>query len=130
MTSEDFIKVLNRNGYSYEMEGDKIIVTVVGDIWLNSIKSIPSNVVFNNRGHVLLDSITSIPYGVEFNNGGIVSLDAIVSISPVVKFNNTGVISLRSLTGNDLFREWQGNIEGIDSTRLANSMISKGVFER
>jgi hypothetical protein len=130
MTQEEFIKLLNRNGYSYEMEGDKIIVTAVRDIWLNSIQSIPPNVVFNNRGNVLLDSITSIPYGVEFNNGGIVSLDAIVSISPVVKFNNTGVISLRSLTGNDLFREWQGNIEGIHSTRLANLMISKKIFEK
>ena len=130
MTREKFILILETKDYSYELEGDKIIVTAVRDIWLNSIKSIPPDVVFNNRGNVLLDSITSIPYGVEFNNGGIVSLDAIVSISPVVKFNNTGVISLRSLTGNDLFREWQGNIEGIHSTRLANSMINKGLFER
>jgi hypothetical protein len=28
------------------------------------------------------------------------------------------------------FEEWKGNIEGIDSKRLMNLMINKGVFQR
>ena len=89
MTQEEFIKVLNREKYSYEIEGDKIIVT--------------------SKGNVYLDSLTSLPSGVEFNNGGGVDLESII--------------------GGWLY-QWKGNIEGIDSKRLLNLMISKGVFER
>jgi hypothetical protein len=46
-----------------------------------------------------------------------------------VEFRNEGDVSLDSLTGG-YFSEWKGNIEGIDSKRLLNFMISKGLFER
>jgi len=46
-----------------------------------------------------------------------------------VEFNNRGVVGLNSIIGGD-FNEWEGNIEGIDSKRLLNLMISKGIFER
>jgi hypothetical protein len=36
---------------------------------------------------------------------------------------------LKSLIGG-WFSQWKGNIEGVDSKRLLNFMISKGVFER
>ena len=110
MTQEAFIKVLDEKEYSYGMEGDKIIVTGKGDIWLESLTSLPPGVVFRNGGHVNLRSLTSISVGVEFNNGGSVFFESLI---------NVGFIS-----------KWQGNIEGIDSKRLLNFMISKGVFER
>jgi hypothetical protein len=41
---------------------------------------------------------------------------------------------LSSLIGGSIpdkwFNKWKGNIEGIDSNRLLNKMINKGVFER
>jgi hypothetical protein len=44
-----------------------------------------------------------------------------------VVFKNEGGVYLYSLTG-DWFRNWKGNIEGIDNKRLLNLMISKGMF--
>ena len=88
MTQEAFIKVLDEKDYSYEMEGDKIVVTHGGDdVWLNSLETLP----------------------------------------PGVKFKNGGYVYLGSLIGG-CFEDWKGNIEGIDSKRLLNFMISKGVF--
>ena len=149
MTREEFIKALDRKKYSYEIEGDKVVVTDDGAVWLTSLTSIPpgvvfknandvnlesltsipSGVVFRNRGFVYLNSLTSIPPGVVFRNRGWVYLGALTSLPPGVVFENGGDVNLKALTG-DRFSKWKGNIEGIDSKRLLNSMISKGVFER
>ena len=109
MTRKEFIKVLKDNRYSYEIKGDKIIVTHKGSVWLDSLTSIPPGVVFRNEGNVFLQSLTSLPPGVEFRNGGDVNLGALIG---------------------GRFSGWDGNIEGIDSKRLLNKMISKGLFER
>jgi hypothetical protein len=112
MTREEFIKELDEKGYSYKIEGDKIIVTGKGDIWLESLTSLPPGVEFRNGGHVNLRSLTSISVGVEFNNGGSVFFESLI---------NVGFIS-----------EWPGNITGnikyIDSKRLLNVMIKQGMF--
>jgi hypothetical protein len=54
----------------------------------------------------------------------------LTSLHPGVEFKNGGGVYLGSLIGDYSFTNWQGNIEGIDSKRLLNSMISKGIFER
>jgi hypothetical protein len=64
-----------------------------------------------------------------FKNVGNVYLRALTSLPPGVEFKNKGDVVLGALTGG-WFSDWRGNIEGIDSKRLLNSMISKGVFER
>ena len=149
MTREEFIKILDKKGYSYEIEGDKIVVTEDGDVDLYSLPSLPPGVEFKNGGFVDLQSLTSLPPGVTFKNKGYVNLRSLTSISPGVVFNNVGVVNLRSLTsispgvefknGGNIrldsliggkFDEWAGNIEGIDSKRLLNMMIKQGVFER
>ena len=146
MTQEEFIKVLNKEKYSYEIEGDKIIVTSKGYVYLQSLTSLPPGVTFKNKGGVNLGSLTSISPGVEFRNKGHVSLDALTSLPPGVEFKNGGYVGLDSLTslppgvvfknegdvylGLVWFEDWKGNIEGIASKRLLNLMISKGVFER
>jgi len=56
-------------------------------------------------------------------------LNALTSLPPGVEFKNGKGVRLRDLIG-DWFNRWKGNIEGIDSKRLLNLMISKGVFER
>ena len=149
MTQEEFIEVLKEEGYSYKIEGDKIIVTHKGSVWLNSLTSIHPGVVFRNEGSVHLDALTSIPPGVEFRNGGGVGLGALTSLPPGVAFNNGGAVGLGALPSlppgvefrnkgqvwldaliGGGFDDWKGNIEGIDSKRLLNLMIKQGLFER
>ena len=127
MTQKEFIKVLDEKGYSYKIEGDKIVVTYEGDVFLRALTSLPPDVEFGNGGSVRLDSLTSIPPGVEFRNRGYVYLDSITSIPPGVVFKNVYDVKLDSLTGG-WFDYWEGNIEGIDNKRLLNLMIKKGMF--
>ena len=109
MTQKEFIEVLDEKGYSYEMEGNKVIVTY--------------------KFYVDLTSLTSLPPGVVFNNGGEVGLRSLEAIPPSVEFRTTYDVSLKSLTGN-WFSEWKGNIEGIRFNRLLNKMIALGLFDR
>jgi len=129
MTREEFIKVLDKKGYSYEIEGDKIVVTHDRNVWLDSLASLPPGVEFRNGGYVDLRSIASLPPGVEFRNRGDVWLNSLTSLPPNVEFRNEGYVVLKSLIGG-YFDDWKGNIKGIDSKRLLNLMISKGIFER
>ena len=107
MTQEEFIAILDEKRYSYEIKGDKIIVTGEWDVYLHRLTSLPSCVEFRNRGSVNLKSLTSLP--------------------PDVVFKNRGDVNLKSLVGG-WFEDWSGNIEGIDSKRLLNLMISKEMF--
>jgi hypothetical protein len=109
MTKEEFIKELNREKYSYEIQGNKIVVTHDRNVNLESLTSLPPGVVFRNRGFVYLGALTSLPPGVEFGNGG--------------------DVDLRSLIGG-YFHYWEGNMEGIDKNRLLNKMIKDGLFNR
>ena len=160
MTQKEFIEVLDEKGYSYEIEGDKIVVTVLGSVFLNDLTSLPSGVEFRGGYHVHLGSLTSLPPGVVFNNKGDVYLESLTSIHPDVEFNNTGYVEkymgfvkghvyLKRLTSippgvkfkngggveldaliGEWISGWEGNIEGINNKRLLNLMISKGIFER
>ena len=109
MTREAFIKALERNRYSYEVVGDKIVVTHDGYLHLGSLQTIPPGVEFKNEGAVYLDSLQTIP--------------------PGVKFKNRGAVWLKSLIGF-WFSEWEGNIEGISTKSLLNKMIEDGLFDR
>ena len=129
MTQEKFIKVVEEEDYSYEIQGNKIVVTHDRDVYFSDLTSLPPGVKFENEGSVFLFSLTSLPPGVVFENGGSVWLESITSLPPGVVFENGGSVWLESLIGGWL-DEWKGNIEDIYSKRLLNSMINKGVFER
>jgi len=131
MTQEEFTKQLDKKRYSYEIEGDKIIIIsgYGGNVYLNAFTSLPPGVEFRNKDHVGLESLTSLPPGVVFKNGGGVFLRSLTSLPPDVEFNNGGNVWLRDIIGG-FFNKWEGNIEGIDSNRLLNKMISLGIFER
>ena len=149
MTQKEFIEILEDEGYSYEMSGDKIIVNYKGNVYLNDITSISPGVVFINGEGVFLSSLTSLPSGVEFRNVSYVNLSSLTSLPPGMEFRNVEGVDLGSLTSipssvefkngrnvdlsaliGDWFSDWKGNIEGIDPNRLLNFMISKGLFER
>jgi hypothetical protein len=148
MTQEEFIKDLKEKRYSHKIEGDKIVVTREGDVHLGSLTSLPPDVEFRNEGYVYLDRLTSLPPGAAFKNEGHVNLRSLISIPPDVEFKNVGNINLDSITslppgvefkhrGNVYFKslmggrfsDWRGDIEGIDSKRLLNKMISIGLFD-
>ena len=149
MTKEEFIKELNREKYSYEIQGNKIVVLergyvslvaltslptgVVfkngGDVYLGALTSLPPGVEFKNGGHVYLSALTSLASGVEFRNGGGVWLESLTSLPPGVEFSNEGVVYLDALI-RGRFDEWSGNIDGIDPKRLLNKMISLGLFDK
>ena len=149
MTREEFIEILDKKRYSYEIEGDKIVVTHKGGVYLNSLTSLSPGVVFENGGSVNLDRLTSLPTGVEFKNEWSVYLRALTSLPPGVVFKNGWHVYLRYLTslpsdvefrnGGDVsldyllggnFTKWKGNIKGIDSKRLLNKMISIGLLDK
>lgn len=96
MTREKFIKLLDKEGYSYKIEGDKIVVTGNRNVELK-LETIPPNVKFNNRWDVNFQSLKTLPYGVEFNNGGGVYLWLLETLPPDVEFNNKGDVSLGTL---------------------------------
>jgi len=106
MTQEEFIKVLRTKGYSYEIEGDKILVTHRGRVNLDSLQTLPPGVEFKNKGGVFLYSLETLPPGVEFNNGGDVYLNELGWVRDI-----KGIM-----------------IEGVENKRLLHLMISKGLF--
>ena len=130
MTRERFIKILDRKRYSYEIEGDKIVVTCRGSVNLEIITSLPPGVVFKNEDDVFLNSLETLPHGVEFKNGGTAWLPSLKTIYPSVEFKNGGSVKLDLLMGKYVvwFENWPGNIEGVDSKKLLNLMIKQGVF--
>jgi len=129
MTREKFIKLLDEMEYSYDIEGDKIVVTHDRTVWLESLTSLPPGVEFRNAGKVELNSLSSLPPDVMFENIGNIFLGSITSLSSNLEFKNDGDVYLESLIGG-WFDEWKGNIRDIDSNRLLNKMISLGLFER
>ena len=129
MTREAFIKQLDKKKYSYEIEGNKIVVANENTVYLNTLTSLPPGVEFRNKDHVDLQSLKSLPPGVVFENRGHVWLESLTSIPPGVEFNNGKGVNLGSLIGG-WFEYWKSNIEGINNNMLLNKMIKDGLFDR
>jgi hypothetical protein len=102
MTREEFIRILDRKGYSYRIDGDNLIINQEGGVKIgnypNSNLSIPSNIVFQNMGNVDMRYVKEVKEGVIFNNNGDVDLTYTHTLSPGVKFNNVGYVYLNSLS--------------------------------
>jgi hypothetical protein len=128
MTREEFIEELKEKGYSYEIEGNKVIVTHKGNVDLRDLTSLPPGVVFKNEAGVNLNSLGSLSPDVDFKNWGHVYLRSLISLLPEVEFRNGGSVYLGSVMG--WFYQWEGNIEGINKNRLLNLMIKQGVFDK
>ena len=150
MTQEEFIKILDKKRYSYEIEGDRIVVTEDGYVYLDDLSSLPPGVVFKNNGVLSLRSLETLPLGVEFKNTNNVILSGLKTIHlgvefmnerdvflppfqlliihPGVEFNNGRGVYFTSTPG--WYDLWESDIEGIESKMLLNVMIKQGVFER
>ena len=106
MTQEEFIEILDRENYSYIEEDGRLVINYSGDVCYY-IDSFPSDIEFRNEGNVWFERLTYLPPGTVFANTG-------------------GVYFRKIIRG--WFSNWKGNIKGIDSKGLLNSMISKGMF--
>jgi hypothetical protein len=91
MTREEFIDLLKDKGYSYEIEGDRIIITHEGMVSLLQSVPIPLNleVEFRNDEHVDLNNATELPENIVFNNTNDVYLGCLRNIPKGIKFKNT-----------------------------------------
>lgn len=138
MNRDEFIGMLDKKGYSYKVEGDKIIVNDKRDISFPFRTTIPSGVVFMNGGYVDLTSVNTMYPGVEFRNEGDVILRSLRAIPYDVVLSNNGDIDLRELTmipsrlrfnntGNVLLK-WKFDIEGIRSKEILNTMIKRKII--
>lgn len=94
MNRDEFIGMLDKKGYSYKVEGDKIIVNDKRDISFPFRTTIPSGVVFNNGERVNLGAVTSIPSGVKFNNRGEVSMNKLRKAGIGIKGVNRNLFRL------------------------------------
>lgn len=97
MTREEFIKILDKRGYTYEIEGDKLVFTHRGYVDFDDLESIPSGVEFRNKGYIRLGGCHTIPPDTVFSNEGSVSLDALKILPPTVEFKNSHAVRLDSL---------------------------------
>jgi hypothetical protein len=129
MTREEFIGILEDKRYSYEIEGDKIVVIYDWNLNLESLTSLPPGVEFRNKGDIDLGSLITLPSDIVFSNGGYVWFSSIESLSRSVEFRNDGHVNLEPLI-RGVIDDWGGNIEDIYPQMLLNLMISKGIFER
>ena len=121
MTKKEFIKILKKKYYSYEIEGDKIVIG--GDVVnLRSLTTIPSGVEFKNGGSVDLRKLTTIPSGVEFKNGGFVDLGSLTTIPSGVEFNNKGDVFLKNINTRDSII---CKVSGVDPKRMMALIINK-----
>jgi len=96
MTREEFIKVLDEKGFKHYEEGDSLVVDHDQErsLHLNSLTSLPPNIVFRNSGDVWLDGLDSLPSGIRFENSGEASLRRLRNLPFVVEFNNGRDVSL------------------------------------
>jgi len=61
MTKDQFIDLLESKGYSYRIDGERIVVDGEGDVWFGGLTSLPPNVEFRNGGNVVLSSLKHLP---------------------------------------------------------------------
>lgn len=146
MTRKKFMKYLRDRRYTYDLEGDRIIVNMYNrDLNLLDLRSIPDNVIFKNEGDVAFWDLEEFPRGLEFRNQGDVYANQIESILIPVIFKNSGDISLRNvkkIAPHIKFENRHGDVffttlinTGIDtpggsiwSKRVLNLAIKQGVF--
>ena len=147
MTREDFIEQLDKDKITYNILGSDIEITGSNGLaykWnvaINQIDTLPSGVIFNNKGNVHIMFLQEIPEGVQFNNGGNIvlgSYDQGIKIHPSTVFNNgkSKIMigyqrggSYMFNTSGDWGESWKGSIDDINTKRLFSLMVKREVFQ-
>ncbi len=146
MTREEFIDQLDKDRITYNLEDNGIEITGSNGLaykWnvvISHLKTIPPGVIFNNKGNVHIADLQEIPEGVHFNNGSNIVLGIQpmgVKIHPSIVFNNgkSNIMlgykrggSYMFNTSGDWGESWKGSIDDINTKRLFNLMVKRGVF--
>ena len=77
-----------------------------GLLFLDSVKSLPENIVFNVDGSLILNSVRSLSANIVFNVGGNLNLSSVESLPDNIRFNVGGWLdlsSVKSLPSNTIF---------------------------
>lgn len=141
MTRKEFIEYLESHHIDFELSPSGVIViTHQDDVDFNyQVTEIPSGVEFRNLYQVRCTWVKTVNPNVIFRNKGKYGAGARVwlphanKIYPGVEFHNEdscilNVLEQEKRANTIPFSNWEGNIEGVDSNRLLNLMISKGIF--
>ena len=146
MTIEEFIEQLDKDRITYNLEDNGIEITGSNGLaykWnvaIHHIKTLPSGVIFSNKGNVHIADLQEIPEGVQFNNGGniVLGIEPLgVKIHPSTVFNNGKSKIMLGYkrgghymfnTSEDWGESWKGSIDDINSKRLFSIMVKSGVF--
>jgi len=142
MTREAFIEYLEYKAIDFQIEASGMIVITYDDYDLyldHTVTEIPSGVEFRTSHQVRCSYVKVVNPNVIFNMQGKwgsepwVWLPHAEKIYPGVEFHNNGSCVLkvfeRERRANiKTFRDWKGNIKGIDSNKLLNAMIKQGMF--
>ena len=142
MTREAFIEYLESKNIDFQIEPSGMIVITYDDYDLyldNTVIEIPSGVEFRTSHQVRGSWVKVVNPNVIFNMQGKwgsepwVWLPNVEKIYPGVEFHNNGSCILKMLEREGranvvTFRDWAGNIKGVDSNRLLNVMIKQGIF--
>ena len=123
MTREGFIKKLDDLGYSYVLDGDKIVVTHYTNVYLNNITELPDNVCFANGASVYLSNLVKLSKGLEFRNLGSVNMSLIKDFSGALFANRE---SVWTESFNNI--NWECNIPGIRKGVLFGLMVKRGLI--
>lgn len=126
-SKEAFESLLKLKGYtyrySYNENGEILMVSTDGHVNLEDVNYLPSHVYFQNNGYVDLSSIETLPEYTVFENDGNIYLDSLKGFSKGVRFKN----------GKDIFGMKFGihhlinslSIEGISTQRIINCFIKQ-----
>lgn len=74
--------------YSYNENGELLMVSNDGHVNLEDVNYLPSHVCFQNNGYVDLSSIKTLPEYTVFENSGNIYLDSLKIFSKGVRFKN------------------------------------------
>ena len=76
------------------VEGEQI----TGNLYLESLTTLPDNITFNVGGNLYLESLTTLPDNITFNVGGNLDLESLTTLPDNITFNVGGDLYLESLT--------------------------------
>ena len=133
---ESFKGILDKRGYHYREEGERLIVDGLNFssmMSLTGVKSIPPCVSFVNFHKVILDSLEELPFGTELVTDW-VYLSSLRRIDSSVRINESMLISpLTEKSDISILRivfKFAFSVPGISDNRVLNEMISLGLFDK
>jgi hypothetical protein len=110
MNTEQFKNTLDQNRCTYTENDGNITVNYQGDVYLDSLTTLPEGTKFENQGYVYLRSLTTLPEGTKFENKGDVNLSSLTAEKQAYQGQE---ITLRNIDGFTMLIEIEKIKNGI-----------------